>query len=1291
MYPTNNIKILSLNCDGLIASETKRHALASLNNKYDIILLQETHFKSHTEAQDTLKQFKNKTINTSNLQENNNRERGVATLSNVKLKIITIKRDREGRILSTLYKIHNKYLNIINIYAPNIPLQRQHFLKQLEAYFLNPSQAENIDNLSTDYIIAGDFNFVEDFEIDRIGVSKNKSILVGRHEIQTLKTKHKLIDIFREQNPNTHKFTRHSKRYQTSSRIDRIYISKALEKHTEETQITPYALSDHSIITLNLKLKDDPTPKAENHWHLNTSLLKDELYKQRITDTWKEWQTNKHHFTSLAQWWDRGKIRLKYTSIRYAQQKNSNRHKLKNALQEELEKITHLAEAHSEQHINRCIQIKDLLKNIENNTLEGIKTRSKIQWREEGEKCTKFFSNSEKQKAEKKTMESLITPEGQKVTTQTEIENEQIRFYTDLYKETPTCPNAQHQLLKNMDKKLTTEQQQICEGNLTLDEITKAQKEFKLGKTPGIDGIPIEFYRTFWDLIGQDLLEVANSCFENRLLSPTMRTGVLTLLYKKGDKNQLKNWRPISLLCIDYKIITKTLANRLKKVLPFIINKDQTCGIEGRQIHDNCHFIRDLLDYVNKSKIPGFLLCIDQMKAFDKISWQYLYKTLETFGFGPTFINWVKLLYTDIRSHIKSNGHMSAAFKLEQGVRQGCCLSALLYILVSETLAENIRKNPNIKGIKLPNGTEAKIISYADDNTLPLSTTDSLNPLFDVLHTYEKASGSKINKEKTEGLWIGSNKNRTDKPHNINMKNDKIKIYGIHFGNVNTDSDNWENKIQNIKKTLNLWAQRGLSIQGKITVINTFLTSKIWYASAILPMPEHFIKQLQILFVNFIWKNGKHLLARKYLYQPKSLGGIDLVHIKSKIHTQRIKFFLRYLELEDQKWKTFTDLHIQTLYGASNKENILLENNFQPKNTNNPFYKELFEAWARLYPKLNKTSTKTQRDILHQNIFQNDNIKLPRNFVTKHFIIANITHIKHIFKNGELIEFEDNPNIQHIPDGEEALENIYRNIPRAWKEKLVNTTENTPLNFSTKLKETPINRTVSKQIYCAITTNENLKPPSYPKFRNIFNTEPDWKSIWKNIHNPLIENLTKDLNWKFCNQILATRDKLKIWNITDDNTCLTCNQNIETNIHIFTDCPTAFTLWTQINPLIEQILGRPCKLNLYKICFGISAKNARSKQDKLKIQLANFIIFEARLLLWRNRNMILNEPNKRIATKQLLYTFKSLIKSRLRQEKEKSNLSPQNLQAFIKTWCISDVLCNARSFEINPNFLIFNL
>ena len=183
---------------------------------------------------------------------------------------------------------------------------------------------------------------------------------------------------------------------------------------------------------------------------------------------------------------------------------------------------------------------------------------------------------------------------------------------------------------------LSDNQRALCEGNITEKEAFDALQEFKAGKSPDTDGLPAEFLKFFWPELGSDITNSFNYAFRNGLLSVSQRSGIISLIPKKDkDKTVLENLRPISLLNADYKILTKALARRLKKVLPKIINPDQTGYVKGRYIGENIRLIQDLMFYTKNVNIPGIAIFIDFRRALNTIEWNYLEKSLHLFNFKP--------------------------------------------------------------------------------------------------------------------------------------------------------------------------------------------------------------------------------------------------------------------------------------------------------------------------------------------------------------------------------------------------------------------------------------------------------------------------------------------------------------------------------------------------------------------------------------------------------------------------------------------------------------------------------
>ena len=222
-----------------------------------------------------------------------------------------------------------------------------------------------------------------------------------------------------------------------------------------------------------------------------------------------------------------------------------------------------------------------------------------------------------------------------------------------------------------------------------------------MNKSPGLDGLTVEFYRAFWGKLKIVLTDIYNKSYNEALMSYSQRSSILSLLYKKGDHLCLDNYRPISLLNVDFKLISHVLAQRLKKVLSKIINVDQTGYVKNRFVGFNLRQIQDIIDHADIYKIEGATIFVDFTKAFDSLEWNFMLNTLKHFGFNESFINWVKTLYTDIQTCVMNNGWVSEMFKNTRGIRQGCPLSALLFVLSVEIMASRLRNNKDIKGFQI--------------------------------------------------------------------------------------------------------------------------------------------------------------------------------------------------------------------------------------------------------------------------------------------------------------------------------------------------------------------------------------------------------------------------------------------------------------------------------------------------------------------------------------------------------------------------------------------------------------
>ena len=289
--------------------------------------------------------------------------------------------------------------------------------------------------------------------------------------------------------------------------------------------------------------------------------------------------------------------------------------------------------------------------------------------------------------------------------------------------------------------------------------------------------------------------------FENGYLSNDQKRGVINIIPKEGkDLRYLQNWRPVSLLNSDYKILTKVLSNRLHRVLPKLIQSDQVGYVKGRYMGQTVGTIKDIMTYANKKNLSGYLLLVDFEKAFDSLEWPFMLKCLEWYNFGNNFRKWIEILYTDIQSCVSNNGYFSQYFNLSRGIRQGCPISALLFILVAEILAIKIRSDKLIKGINVGN-EEYKLCQLADDTTLILKDINSMLHSVLTMNNFQSYSGLKINQEKTIIIPMGLNrKNKPNLPkklQKLSFNNNAFKTLGIWFSNDEDEMTklNFDNKI----------------------------------------------------------------------------------------------------------------------------------------------------------------------------------------------------------------------------------------------------------------------------------------------------------------------------------------------------------------------------------------------------------------------------------------------------------------------------------------------------------------
>jgi hypothetical protein len=434
------------------------------------------------------------------------------------------------------------------------------------------------------------------------------------------------------------------------------------------------------------------------------------------------------------------------------------------------------------------------MENILNQEVEWMAFRSRVKWREEGEKSTKYFMGLEKKQQIESQIDMLVDKVGKLCCKIGDLLNIAQDFYRELYnigifgKSNGWKTEAIEWF--NRSPKVSNESRSLIDKEITVKDLENTLRTVK-DSSPGEDGIPYSFYKNYIDILGPHMVNAWEHSLKLGILPVSQRSACITLLPKSGkDRRRIENWRPISLSNCDVKLFTKTLALRLNKVLPEIIHESQAAYVPGRNITENLRTMRITRDITREGKHDTLVISLDVKKAYDSLDHEYLWWALHKYGFSDNFINIIKMLYNNNKAKILINGYKTEDFDIKRGVKQGDALSCGLFIIAMDPLIRSINDNKRIiaptlfakKKIKAP-----KCLAYADDVTiLCRNNTESVKEVFNIYGKFTHISGLELNAEKTEIFNTGGNReqiyNITYIDKNIDLKTiDSIKIGGIMF------------------------------------------------------------------------------------------------------------------------------------------------------------------------------------------------------------------------------------------------------------------------------------------------------------------------------------------------------------------------------------------------------------------------------------------------------------------------------------------------------------------------------
>lgn len=671
-----DIEIMSLNVNGLGNPAKRAKVIAKLRKeKKHIYFLQETHLSN--EEHEKLKKFGFKNIFYSSCP--NHHKRGVIILipKGVNFECHKEVKDKEGRYVIVKGTINNNMVTLINVYAP--PESNKQYFK-----ILFDIVAEEMEGVS---ICGGDLNIVLNHDLDTTSHKKNKKHITKF--MNHICTEMGLIDVWRELHPLEKDYSHYSATHSVYSRIDYFLLQEENRHRIQNCCIGVADVSDHNAIYVKISLGEE---KRNTLWRLNLGILNNKSVVDQIRIEIKRYlEENNNGEVDPSILWDALKavIRGKLIAITSTLKKERIAH-----YEKLISELKQLELKHKHNANNEVVaQMGELRKEINSLLQSEVEKKARFvkqTYYESGPRALKLLARRMRKQQTDNLISKVRDPKTNQIKCEpTDIRNIFKKYYEELYKQTSGMNRTKTQeFLNTLDMPSIGEvQNKSLTAEITTEELQQVMGKLKSGKSPGSDGFPSEWYRTYYKELMPLLRDTFNWVIKEGKTPPSWKEAIISVIPKgKKDREHCQNYRPISLLNTDYKMFSSILASRIQLFLSDLIDEDQTGFVKGRQTFDNIRRTLHVIDRAHRNKLPVGLISLDAEKAFDRVNWEFLYLALEKFGFNDKSVQCIKSLYQNPTARVRVNGSLSERFLLERGTRQGCCLSPSLFAIYIEPL-----------------------------------------------------------------------------------------------------------------------------------------------------------------------------------------------------------------------------------------------------------------------------------------------------------------------------------------------------------------------------------------------------------------------------------------------------------------------------------------------------------------------------------------------------------------------------------------------------------------------------
>ncbi|KAK6164390.1 hypothetical protein DH2020_001254 [Rehmannia glutinosa] len=500
--------------------------------------------------------------------------------------------------------------------------------------------------------------------------------------------------------------------------------------------------------------------------------------------------------------------------------------------------------------------------------------RARVDWLKDGDRNTKFFHSRAKARNYNNYIHGFLSDNEVWLSQPEQMFAHTTDFFTTLFSSCKPSDSEISSVVDSIECYISQSDFEFLESPFTDEDVERALMGIGPNKAPGVDGFHAIFFQKHWSLLKKDVTSACLDVLNHGRSVKSINETIIVLIPKKKNPKRLSDFRPISLCSVLYKIISRTLAARLKKILAPLIAENQGAFVPGRLISDNAIMSFELLHSMSKiysGKTGWMALKLDMSKAYDRVEWKLIGAILRKMGFPSRWCSLIHDCISTVQFTVSINGKLGGRVLPSRGLRQGCSLSPYLFILCAEVLSALLRRaelTGQIVGMRCTqHSPRISHLFFADDSIIfTKAKQQEANAILKLLSSYEKASGQVVNMEKTAITFSPNTQQATRQSILGIFRISSTTPHDTYLGLPSMIGRNKNRTFASIRervwKRVSILNRNYLSAAGREVLIKAVVQAIPIYFMSLFRLPNSICKQLRSLVIRFWWgvKNERNKL-----------------------------------------------------------------------------------------------------------------------------------------------------------------------------------------------------------------------------------------------------------------------------------------------------------------------------------------------------------------------------------------------------------------------------------------------